>query len=299
MTYDARATFVSHERTNPVSTEGNDATRFFALPRDEWPTDPTAFARLLRPAVGVLRGKLSSRSPGEAMLALVSPQGRIESTAVLGIERVATVVIGRHSAADLQGDSPAFALRQAIAVRRPSLPHAIEVIDLASAAGCHLLGAPVFGRAHLELPFVVRAGAYTVLAARPEDVLAEPAAFLARALQPRAAVRVLPAREPPAWLCTLEHSAYREDHLLTASRLGRGVLIGRQGRCELPSNKRGYQLSRVHAYVFAIEDRTYVVDTASLFGLVHERRGPVRYKRLEHGDAFTLGDVRAVFSMVT
>ena len=269
----------------------NETTSQWLNHLDPWPSDPLSFANLLKPASRKLCETLRSQPSTDAVFALIDGSGRIEDIASLAQSaETATLVIGRHADADLRGSDPQFPLRQLVAVRRPMASNVVEIIELGK------------GRIALELPFIVRCGAYTLFAARPSDAT-HPAELLERAMQPRTASLPIATQTPELSVSfdwgdeTTAHDIYgaREQHTLSATALSRGVLIGRRESCELPrrkGNEDESSLSRVHAYVFAVDDRAYIVDTASVHGVTHKNLGSIRHKRIEAGDEFSLGDLR-------
>lgn len=70
--------------------------------------------------------------------------------------------------------------------------------------------------------------------------------------------------------------------------LERGVLIGRQERCDVIIPDRF--VSRVHAVALNIDGVAHLINTGSSNGTFHRTGAPVKCWKLEDGDLFILGE---------
>lgn len=207
--------------------------------------------------------------------------------------------LGRHEAVDLPlVPDAALSLRHVLfVVRLVGGVVRYSALDLDTPGGLHTRA----GAQHLteaERPSQLRTGALTFVCVPTGRTPALP-------LDPHEARRLLDEPRPPrrpslveqflrrgeaAGTLTLRFGADLLPLRLDAATLSRGVLIGREKRCDviIPDNF----VSRVHAVALCIDGVPYLVDAGSSNGTWRHPGTRVHCTRLEDGDVFIMGQAQ-------
>lgn len=219
--------------------------------------------------------------------------GDITHSAVQSFNELTVWRVGRHGHSDVTLRSSHESLRQALLVHRAG-QGGVYVNDLRGAGLVGVDGTPLLV-GHYRLPLIIQTAHGWVFVA-----------------QGGAAVNAWDSVSPPAsesvGVAMFAVRATIEFHLISpgpttqvpmssevmefeAMQLARGVLVGRDIRCDTPRHWKlvPSDLSRVHAAMIAMDEAVYFVDTASSAGSEHRDHGVVRFKRLQEGDVFWLG----------
>jgi hypothetical protein len=75
--------------------------------------------------------------------------------------------------------------------------------------------------------------------------------------------------------------------MVSAERLARGILVGRYARCDVLALAEEARLSRVHALLVRLGEETWIIDTASTYG-VERNAARIEASVVEHGDQMRL-----------
>lgn len=274
---------------------GNDGTRILSLlPNANVP---------IAPFVAALSTK---REPGIAA-ALVDRFGRLSPLVTAG-GRVCTLVVGRHSQADLRSHAAELALRHLTIVYDAAAPDVVRAFDLRAETPARDRDGSAIGAVIARLPAIFQLGAsWLLVGATPSPHFVS--LPMSNAYSPIVTTldhtpftfRLDGAERPMSFIArepTGNWDILGGDHTASClfqprlSELARGVLIGRYSRCDAPAGEWSQTLSRVHALLFSTAAGVYICDLASTFGIRHEGKGLTRLKHLEHGDVFYLGECR-------
>lgn len=172
--------------------------------------------------------------------------------------------LGRHECLDLGLPlDRALSLRHALfVVRNVNGVTRTTVVDLASSSGMRLHSGEAADRFDVEGPFAVRLGEFLVLA------LPTGAGPCPDALQLATPTHVRhrgERRGPLAGRVTLRTENNQASGNVTVAELARGVLVGRNERCDLEIGHN--TVSRVHAVPLDIDGEVIIVDAGSTNGM--------------------------------
>lgn len=199
--------------------------------------------------------------------------------------------LGRHERVDLGLPlDRALSLRHALfVVRIVDGRTRTTVVDLASSAGMELGNGRAVSRFDIEGAFALRLGEFFVFGLAtgegscPVHVDAAAPAHLV--------IRGHNELAQPAARILLRAGNSHEAGTATRSELARGILIGRNSRCDLQIGHDA--ISRVHAVIVDIEGEPTIVDAGSTNGMSRSNGTPVRCERLG-ADSIWLAQLAAI-----
>lgn len=247
------------------------------------------------------------RRPGAFLFAATVGGGAVGRLWLAATPEPRAGTLGRHEAVDLPlSPDAALSLRHLLfVVRTVNGRVRFSAIDLETPAGVHTRHGSEH-RCEGEGPMLLRTSQLLFFCAPTGPTCAVPmdplSAWTAFDSAPRpqapSLFRELLSRPGSAvGQLTLMHEGRPLPLTVDQPMLERGVLLGRQQRCDviIPDNFA----SRVHAVVLSIDGVPHLVNTGSSNGTWHSSRVPVKCWRLREGDTFWLGNSTVQWKLAT
>lgn len=243
---------------------------------------------------------LEEPRPGAFLFAVQAAGGSVGRLWLAATAAPRAGTLGRHEAVELPITTDgALSLRHVLfLVRLVGGRVRYTALDLESRSGLHTHAGqqrqlesehPAVLRAAGLAFFCVPTGPGTALSADPLEAWER----LSRPPAPRGPSfidRFLAGQARPVGRLTAELGAQRLPLRLDDATLERGVLIGRDGRCDVVVPH--HEVSRVHAVAVQLDGQPYLVDAGSQNGTWTAQGERVRCAALRPGDTFSLGGAR-------